>query len=116
MHSYFAPEHIFYPGKMGRHFEMLPFYRLFVQPVMQITWHVFCISLSALGAIFVPISSFNQPGESSLSGEPAHKKKPDFFIVGAPKSGTTAMDHYLAAHPDIFMAKKEIHFFGSDLS
>lgn len=42
-------------------------------------------------------------------------KKPDFFIVGAPKSGTTALDHYLAAHPDVFVARKEMHFFGSDL-
>jgi hypothetical protein len=25
------------------------------------------------------------------------------------------MDHYLAVHPDIFMARKEMHFFGSDL-
>lgn len=42
-------------------------------------------------------------------------KKPNFFIVGAPKCGTTALNHYLAAHPDIFTAKKEMHFFGSDL-
>lgn len=41
--------------------------------------------------------------------------KPNFFIVGAPKCGTTAMNDYLARHPDIFMAKKEIHYFGSDL-
>lgn len=41
--------------------------------------------------------------------------KPGFFIVGAPKSGTTAMSEYLGAHPDIFMARKEMHFFGSDL-
>jgi hypothetical protein len=41
--------------------------------------------------------------------------KPNFFIVGAPKCGTTAMNDYLAQHPDIFMAKKEIHYFGSDL-
>ena len=40
---------------------------------------------------------------------------PNFFIVGAPKCGTTAMNDYLAQHPDIFMAQKEIHFFGSDL-
>jgi Sulfotransferase family len=25
------------------------------------------------------------------------------------------MDHYLAAHPDVFMARKEMHFFGADL-
>jgi hypothetical protein len=42
-------------------------------------------------------------------------KKPDFFIVGAPKCGTTAMDCYLAAHPDIYMARKEMHHFGEDL-
>jgi Sulfotransferase domain len=40
---------------------------------------------------------------------------PDFFIVGAPKSGTSAMDHYLGEHPDIFMARKEMHHFGRDL-
>jgi hypothetical protein len=42
-------------------------------------------------------------------------KKPDVFIVGAPKCGTSAMDHYLAGHPEIYMAKKEMHVFGSDL-
>ncbi len=43
-------------------------------------------------------------------------RKPDFFIVGAPKCGTTAMNDYLQAHPEIFIpAKKEIHFFGADL-
>lgn len=43
-------------------------------------------------------------------------RKPDFFIVGAPKCGTTAMQDYLRQHPDIFMPKiKEIHYFGSDL-
>lgn len=41
--------------------------------------------------------------------------KPNFFIVGAPKCGTTAMNDYLDQHPDIFMAKKELHYFGSDL-
>jgi hypothetical protein len=41
--------------------------------------------------------------------------QPDFFIVGAPKCGTTAMDAYLSQHPDIFMARKEMHHFGADL-
>ena len=40
---------------------------------------------------------------------------PDVFLVGAPKSGTTAMSEYLGMHPDIFMARKEMHFFGKDL-
>ena len=43
------------------------------------------------------------------------ERKPDVFIVGAPKCGTSAMHHYLAAHDDIYMAKKEMHAFGSDL-
>jgi len=43
-------------------------------------------------------------------------KRPNFFIVGAPKCGTTAMNDYLAKHPDVFMATKELHYFGSDLN
>ncbi len=43
-------------------------------------------------------------------------KTPNLFIVGAPKSGTTALTSYLASHPDIYMASKESHFFGSDLA
>ena len=43
-------------------------------------------------------------------------RKPDFFIVGAPKCGTTAMNRYLGQHPEVFMPEiKEIHYFGSDL-
>jgi hypothetical protein len=42
-------------------------------------------------------------------------QRPNFFIVGAPKCGTTALTHYLAQHPDIYLAKKEMHFFGADL-
>jgi Sulfotransferase domain len=43
-------------------------------------------------------------------------RKPDFFIVGAPKCGTTAMTDYLKQHPEIFIPeRKEIYFFGSDL-
>jgi hypothetical protein len=40
---------------------------------------------------------------------------PDFFIVGAPKCGTTSLNAYLGEHPEIFMATKELHFFGADL-
>lgn len=43
-------------------------------------------------------------------------ERPDFFIVGAPKSGTTAIADYLGQHPQIFMpATKELHYFGRDL-
>jgi Sulfotransferase domain len=42
--------------------------------------------------------------------------KPNFFIVGAPKCGTTALYEYLRPHPNIFMSElKEPHFFARDL-
>jgi hypothetical protein len=41
---------------------------------------------------------------------------PDFFIVGAPKCGTTAMNGYLRQHPQIFAPdRKDISYFGKDL-
>ena len=41
---------------------------------------------------------------------------PNTFIVGAPRSGTTALHHYLSQHPDVFMSDpKEPHHFGQDL-
>lgn len=43
-------------------------------------------------------------------------KRPNFFIVGAPKCGTTALHEYLGGHPNVFMARKEPHFFATDLS
>src|SRR6476661_1903979 len=43
-------------------------------------------------------------------------RRPDFFIVGAPKCGTTAMNDYLRQHPQIFMPeRKDISYFGMDL-
>lgn len=37
---------------------------------------------------------------------------PNFLIVGAAKSGTTSLAHYLRPHPQVFMAAaKELHFF-----
>ena len=41
--------------------------------------------------------------------------KPNFFIVGAPKSGTTSLFHYLEQHPEIFIPSiKEPRYFISD--
>lgn len=40
---------------------------------------------------------------------------PDFFIVGAVKSGTTSLHHYLRAHPDIFLpSRKEFRYFNHE--
>jgi hypothetical protein len=42
-------------------------------------------------------------------------KKPNFFIIGAPKCGTTSLAHWLAEHPNIYMPKvKEPHHFNTD--
>jgi len=43
------------------------------------------------------------------------KIKPDFFIIGAPKCGTSALHNYLGQSKAIYMLRKEVHFFGSDL-
>lgn len=49
-------------------------------------------------------------------GPPTVTPRPDFFIVGAPKCGTTAMYQYLRQHPSLFLPeRKELRFFGSDL-
>ena len=40
---------------------------------------------------------------------------PNLFFIGHPRSGTGTLDGYLGAHPGIYMAAKELHYFGSDL-
>lgn len=41
--------------------------------------------------------------------------EPNFFIVGAPKCGTTALSEYLRTHPSIFISQfKEPHYFAED--
>jgi len=41
---------------------------------------------------------------------------PDFIIIGAQKSGTTSLYHYLKQHPQISPAiRKEVHFFDGGL-
>jgi hypothetical protein len=41
---------------------------------------------------------------------------PNFFIAGAPKSGTTSLYHYLDQHPEIYMSPvKEPNYFASEI-
>jgi hypothetical protein len=48
---------------------------------------------------------------------PAITVTPNFFIIGAPKSGTTSLSEYLKGHPNIYFSKvKEPHFFDLDTS
>jgi len=43
-------------------------------------------------------------------------RRPNFFIIGAPKSGTTSLYEYLVGHPDVFMsAVKEPMYFSTDV-
>lgn len=43
-------------------------------------------------------------------------KKPNFFIIGAPKCGTTSLAMWLSEHPKIYMSPmKEPHHFNTDL-
>ncbi|MDO8753951.1 MAG: sulfotransferase domain-containing protein [Anaerolineales bacterium] len=44
-------------------------------------------------------------------------KRPNFFVAGAPRCGTTALYTYLKRHPYIFLPSiKELHYFASDFS
>jgi len=46
--------------------------------------------------------------------ELSSSRKLDFIIIGAQKSGTTALDSYLRFHPEIGLPKyKELHFFNN---
>lgn len=42
--------------------------------------------------------------------------RPNFFIIGAPKCGTTSLARYLSAHPSVFLTEpKEPNYFCDDL-
>ena len=44
-----------------------------------------------------------------------HKPIPNFFIVGAPKCGTTALAYYLGENPHVFLCfPKEPYYFATD--
>ena len=68
--------------------------------------------------------ALGQGGRGALEGEggcvgvspaAARGRPPDFFIVGNPKSGTTALYEMLRRHPQIFMPTlKEPHFLAAE--
>jgi Sulfotransferase family len=54
--------------------------------------------------------------ETSTAAGPPRTKAPDFFIVGHPKCGTTALYEMLRSHPQIYMPElKEPWFFAHDM-
>lgn len=45
----------------------------------------------------------------------SHVKEPNFFILGAPKGGTTSLAEWLNSHPNIYMSPyKEPHYYSND--
>ena len=60
-----------------------------------------------------PSGSENRLKTVSDSTPMKAERWPDFVVIGAGKSGTTALNEYLDQHPGLFMAiKKEPNFFG----
>jgi Sulfotransferase domain len=58
---------------------------------------------------------FYFPSETQDAGKAV--RGPDFFIIGAPKCGTTSLALYLAEHPKIFLpVQEEPHFFNTDMT
>jgi hypothetical protein len=50
------------------------------------------------------------------TSSPASAPLPNFFIVGAPKAGTTSLHAYLGQHPDIFLSPlKEPYYFAAEV-
>src|SRR5205814_4096179 len=44
------------------------------------------------------------------------QSRPNFFLVGAPKTGTTSLYHYLSQHPQIYMSPvKEPCYFAAEI-
>ena len=64
--------------------------------------------------------SVTSPAQTAAGGEGGQAtqqgRTPDFFVVGHPKSGTTALYEALRSHPDIYMPDcKEPWFFAPEL-
>src|SRR5271154_7623584 len=59
--------------------------------------------------------SVARPSATGSSAGKPQKRLPDFFIVGHPKCGTTALHQMLRRHPQIHMPLKEPRFFAQEL-
>ncbi|HMO06195.1 MAG TPA: sulfotransferase domain-containing protein [Paracoccaceae bacterium] len=54
-------------------------------------------------------------GHDALRAVPQGRRLPDFFILGAPKCGTTTLFAWLAAHPGTWLPAKEPNFLSPDV-
>ncbi|MGZ8794274.1 MAG: sulfotransferase family protein [Gaiellaceae bacterium] len=53
---------------------------------------------------------------TNISPQADTHRRPDLFLVGAPKAGTTSLHAYLSEHPDVFMSgRKEPFYFAPDI-
>lgn len=60
---------------------------------------------------------FLQGADPALVDELLERLPPSFYVVGAPRCGTTALSRTLAGHPDVSFARpKETHFLLQDRS
>lgn len=73
-------------------------------------------NVDSLAPVHMRVRESDMMSKQSRDGDVATTRKPNLFIVGAPKCGTTAWVHYLKSHPDIFFPGiKEPHFFSPDM-
>jgi hypothetical protein len=55
-------------------------------------------------------------GESRRANDMSAARRPNLFIIGAPKAGTTSLYEYLAGHPQLYMSPtKEPAYFSPDV-
>jgi len=63
------------------------------------------------------LEGFERAGGITTGQSAAAVVAPNFFIIGAPKCGTTSLSEYLKTHPNIYFSRvKEPHFFDLDVS
>lgn len=60
-------------------------------------------------------AGWSRPSTTVTHAETGGTVIPNLFLVGVQRSATTGLWTYLGQHPEIFMAPKELHHFGSDL-
>ncbi|NEO99850.1 MAG: sulfotransferase [Symploca sp. SIO2E9] len=70
------------------------------------------IRINELEHLDVRIDDFKRSQRNFKTARANNCLSPNFLIIGAAKAGTTALYHYLAQHPDIYMSRiKELNFF-----
>lgn len=55
--------------------------------------------------------------DTAREGTGRTTRLPNFLVIGAMKSGTTSLFHYLQSHPEVFMSPlKEVDFFAGEIN